>query len=112
MVILAGTVILSIFVHGFFIMDGFGEPDAVRLAVQAAGWHQMGRIPILAYTVRTSPLHLHAMKAILDLGCPLHQLANFMNWANVIIGSLTLIPLYLLWRYLSTPKAAAIGCLL
>jgi len=112
LIILTGCVILSIFVHGFFVMDGFGEPDAARMAVQAAGWHQMGRIPILSYPVRVSPLYLHTMKAVLDFGCPLHRLANLMNWANVIIGGLTLIPLYLLWRYLSTPKAAAIGCLL
>lgn len=112
LIILAGAVILSIFVHGFFVMDGFGEPDAARMAVQAAGWHQMGRIPILSYPVRVSPLYLHTLKAVLDLGYPLQGLANLMNWANVIMGSLTLIPLYLLWRYLSTPKAAAIGCLL
>jgi hypothetical protein len=109
---LVAAVALSILVHGIFVMDGFGEPDAARLAVQAAGWHHMGRIPILSYTVRVSTLYLYVMKAVLDLGLPFHSLANLLNWSNVILGGATLIPLYLLWRHLTSPEAAAIGCLL
>jgi len=112
MIVLLAAVILSIFVHGFFVMDGFGEPDAARMAVQAAGWHEMGILTILSYPVRVSPLYLYLIKAVLDLGLPFHSLANFMNWSSVIIGALILIPLYLFWSYLTTAKAAAVGCLL
>jgi len=108
---LGAAVFISLLIHGFFIIDGFGESDAARMAIQAAGWHHMGEISILSYSVRTSPLYLHFIKTALDMGFPIQKVPDLLNWTNVILGSLTLIPMYYLWKKLSNPYAAALSCL-
>ena len=103
--------IVSVFVHSRFMIEGFGEPDAARLAVQAVSWHNSGS-PIVAYTVRTSPLYLFMLKARLDGGMALATLPVFMNWLSAVTGGLSLIPMYWLWRRLSNVGAAALACAL
>jgi hypothetical protein len=104
-------VVLSLIIHGMFVIDGFGESDAARLAIQVAGWHHMGEIAILNYTVRTSPLYLHLLKFSLDIGFPIQKVPALLNWTNVVMGSLTLIPMFFLWKKLSNSVAAIVGCL-
>jgi hypothetical protein len=110
--LLAGAVALSIVFHGSFVIRGFGEPDAARLAVAAGEWHATGTSLYQSYIYRTSPLYIHALKKLLDLGLPYTALPAFLNWASVVIGSLTLIPLYLLWRTLADRGVAALACVL
>lgn len=112
LLLVAGAVALSVIVHGFFVVRGFGEPDVARLAVTAGEWHATGKTLYQSYVYRTSPLYIHALKKLLDLGLPLAALPAFLNLTAVILGSLTLVPLYLLWRKLANRLTAAIACLL
>jgi hypothetical protein len=109
--LLAGAVVISVVFHGAFVIHGFGEPDVARLAVAAGEWHATGKSLYQSYIFRTSPLYIHALKALLDLGLPHTALPAFLNWASVVLGSLTLIPLYLLWRTVSDRGTAALACL-
>jgi hypothetical protein len=111
-IVLSAAVVLSIVLHAAFIIHGFGEPDIARLVVAAAEWHETGRTVYFSYIYRTSPLYIHALKFLLDLGFPLVMLPVLLNWASVVLGGLTLIPLYLYWRKLANRGAAAIGCVL
>ena len=110
--ILLGCVGLSLLLHGLSVVQGFGEPDAARFAVLAEEWHQTGKIHSYSYHIRTSPLYVHSIKVLLDLGLPLRIMPALLNWLNVIVGSLMLIPLYLLWRNLTRPAVSFLGCLL
>jgi len=103
---------LSLVIHSYFIIDGFGESDAARLSIITAGWHKMGHIPILTYLVYVSPLYLHSIKLMLDWGLPVENIPDIINWMNVILGALTLIPLYYLWKSLSNSAVALVACLL
>lgn len=110
-VLLIIAVLASIGVHGRFIIDGFGEPDAVRAALQSLVWHQTGS-PLNSYVIRTSPLYLFVLKLLIDGGIALDRLAPLTNWASVVMGSLAFIPLYLLWRRLTNRRVAALGCVI
>ena len=105
-------VLLSIFVHGAFVIRGFGEPDSARLAIVAADWHETGTINHSWYIIRTSPLYIHSLKWLIGLGFPLGRLPAFINWSSLLIGSLTLLPLFYFWRKVASRGAAAIGCAL
>jgi hypothetical protein len=109
--ILVACIGISILVHALFVVGGFGEPDAARLAVFAAEWHQTGSIHSYTYHVRTSPLYIHSMKIMLDLGMPLGSIPPLINWMSLILGSLTLLPLYRLWKILSGSAVSAMACL-
>jgi hypothetical protein len=106
---LAIGVIVSLAVHGVFILKGFGEPDAARLAREAIVWNQVGQMPSIGYTPRTSPLYIHWLAKMLALGLPPLKLPMVMNWTSLVLGSLSLVPLYLIWRRLASPAAAAAG---
>jgi hypothetical protein len=93
--------------HAAFRIEGCGEQDAARLLNAAAIWHQQGLPPNAGYTIRVSPLYLHALKKCLDWGVPLRVLPDLVNWLNVLSGSLLLVPLFLLWEDLLGPGAAA-----
>jgi hypothetical protein len=109
---LAGLVAASLLLHGMSIIEGFGEPDTARYGVLAEEWHTTGKIHSYSYHLRTSPLYLHGLKLLLDAGLPLTAVPAVLNWLNLIVGSLLLIPLYLLWRDLIHSTAAFLGCVL
>lgn len=103
-------VLLSIAVHGAFVIHGFGEPDIARLVVAAAEWHLTGQTLYQSYIFRTSALYIHLIKKLLDMGLPLASVPTFLNWMSVVLGSLTMIPLYLLWKRLCNRGVAALAC--
>ena len=109
--LLAGLMIIFV-LHAVSMIDGFGEPDTARYGVLAEEWHTTGQIHSYSYHLRTSPLYLHSLKLLLDAGLPLPAVPALLNWLNVIMGSLMLVPLYLLWRRLTRPSVAFLGCLL
>jgi hypothetical protein len=106
---LAVGVAVSLAVHAAFILHGLGEADAARLAREAIVWAELGKMPAIGYTPRTSPLYIHWMKEMLSLGLPPLWLPAVMNWTSMVLGSLALFPLYLLWRRIASPAAAAVG---
>lgn len=109
-----GLVALSLAAHAPFLLRGLGEPDAARLCIDAILWHRTGRLnaALADYRPRTSPLYLHALKKALDWGLPIESLSVVMNWSNVIVGSLALIPMYLLLKRLTDARAALAACVL
>lgn len=111
LLLLGACVLLSILLHAVSIIHGFGEPDAARLATIAVEWHQTGKIQDYSYLLRTSPMYIQAIKLSLDLGVPKAAVPSLLNWLNVILGGLTLLPLYLLWRRFARPSIAAVACL-
>jgi len=106
---LAIGVVVSLVIHGIFVLNGLGEPDAARLAREAIVWAELGKMPAIGYTPRTSPLYIHWMKEMLSLGLPPLWLPAVMNWTSMVLGSLALVPLYLVWRRVASPAAAAVG---
>lgn len=113
--ILALCVALSLLVHSHFTLDGFGEPDAGFLAYDAVLSHHDGMsraYPLVDYRIWSSPLYIHYLKKSLDWGLPISGLPSLMNWSNIVVGSLILIPLYLLGKRLIGSEAAAVGCVL
>jgi hypothetical protein len=110
--ILLGCVGLSLLLHGLSVVQGFGEPDAARFTVLAEEWQQTGKIHTYSYHIRTSPMYIHSLKVLLDLGVPLKIMPALLNWLSVLVGSMMLIPLYLLWRNLTRPSISFLGCLL
>jgi hypothetical protein len=109
--LLAGWLLLF-GIHGLAVIHGFGEPDTARFAVLAEEWHTTGQIHSYSYHLRTSPLYLQGLKLLRDAGLPLRDMPAVVNWLNVIMGGLLLIPLYMLWRRLIRREAALLGCLL
>jgi len=112
LLLLAALVAASLLLHALSVIEGFGEPDTARFAVLAEEWHGTGQIHSYSYHLRTSPLYLHGLKLLLDAGLPLRAVPAVVNWLSVIMGGLLLIPLYLLWRRLTSSAAAFLGCLL
>ncbi len=110
--ILILCVVGSILLHASPMIPGFGESDAARLAVLAAEWHETGHMASHFYEPRTSPLYIHALKLLMDGGIPMAWVPAFINWINVILGGLVLIPLFYLWRRLSDVSTAVIACIL
>jgi hypothetical protein len=111
-ILVGASVLLSAVLHGVFVVHGLGEPDVTRLVVAAEEWHFTGRTLYQSYIFRTSPVFIHAIKKLLDLGVSPAALPSLLNWLAVMVGSITMIPLYLLWRKLSERGAAAIACIL
>jgi hypothetical protein len=109
--LLGGAVLISFVVHWFFLIDGFGEPDACEFGNMAVQWHKTGDFRYLYY-VRTSVFYLQVLKASLDCGMPAWQLPHFMNGMNAGFGSLLLVPYYLLWKKLSNTTTAFLSILL
>jgi len=110
--ILILCVVGSILLHATPMIPGFGESDAARLAVLAAEWHETGEMASHFYEPRTSPLYIHALKLLMDVGVPMTWVPTLINWINVILGGLILIPLFYLWRSLSDGSTAVIACIL
>jgi hypothetical protein len=110
--ILILCVVGSILLHATPMIPGFGESDAARLAVLAAEWHETGHMASHFYEPRTSPLYIHALKLLMDAGIPMTWIPALINWINVILGGLILIPLFYLWRRLSDEPTAIIACIL
>lgn len=108
---LCSFVILSMIIHGFFVVDGFGEPDSVRLAIAAKMWHDHGQT-FNSYVYQVSPLYLHLLSFITQIGIPLDWMSTVMNWSSLIIGSLSLIPMFLLYKRLINFEVALVGCFL
>jgi hypothetical protein len=94
------------------MIPGFGESDAARLAVLAAEWHETGHMASHFYEPRTSPLYIHTIKLLMDVGVPMRGVPPLINWVNVILSGLVLIPLFFLWRRLSDVSTAVIACIL
>ena len=110
--LLGAAVLLSIVVHGEFVIHGFGEPDIARLVVAAGEWHLTGHTLYQSYIFRTSALYIHLLKKLLDFGLPLASLPAFLNWVSVVLGSLTMIPLFFLWKRLGDGGVAGMACIL
>lgn len=111
-ILIGVSVLLSVVLHGAFVIRGFGEPDVARLVVAAEEWNLTGGILYQSYIFRTSPLFIHAIKKLLDAGVSPAVIPGLLNWLAVVIGSVTMVPLYLLWRKLSDRGTAAIACVL
>lgn len=101
-------VLLSLVIHGYFLFEGFGEPDAARIAIST----MLYKVGLQGGISRINPCYQTFLWGCLNLGLPSGYVPTLMNGINLIVGSLTLIPLYLLWRSLSSPMAAALACLL
>lgn len=106
------AVVASIVVHGMLRVKGLGEPDSARLAVLAAEWSRAGSFHGYDYPLRTSPLYIHLLKWFMSRGADLAVVVDFMNWLNVVVGSVTMVPLFLLWRRFVSANAAAVACVL
>ncbi len=94
LIVLAILIIASFSIHSYFILDGFGEADAARLAISSSIWHHTGSLSGIHYVKHTSPLYLFILKQFISCGYSTCELSEIMNWSNVIFSSLVFIPLY------------------
>ena len=111
---LAAAVVVSLVVHAGMMIDGLGEQDAARLAVDASLWHQGGSYVYFDgdYKPKVSPLYLHMLKSYLDCGGSVASLPAAMNWTNVVLASVLIVPAYLLWRLLAGAVAAVLATII
>ena len=108
-VFLFSCVILSLGIHSVFMFEGFGEHDAVCIAIATMlSYHNPENHKIGQVT----PLYQLLLKGALSAGIDKADIPALMNYGNLVLGSLTLIPLYLLWRQLANPQTAAVACAL
>jgi hypothetical protein len=101
-------------VHGTFMINGFGEPDSVRIANDAILWHHSAahiNSGELQYRARVLPFWLFFNRILLDLGTAPVALPAIYNTLNVVAGCLVLIPLFLIWRRLVGREIAYWGLL-
>ena len=80
--ILALCVLGSILIHAALVIPGFGEADAARLAILAAEWHETGHMVSYFYEPRTSPLYIHTLKLLMDVGIPMTWVSALINWTT------------------------------
>lgn len=107
--LLFSSVILSLIIHSYFVFDGFGEPDAARIATQAVLYHSC---PEQYKISQVTPLYQIALVGCLSLGLDKTAIPGLMNYTNLVLGSFSLIPLYLLWRRISSPWVSTLSCVL
>jgi len=100
---------LACLIHARFMMPGFGEQDAARLALDAVHWRAEHAIYLEAvdYRLRTSPLYIHLLKLALDHGLAVAALPRLMNGASVLFSTVCSLALYFLFRRFSTRHIAA-----
>ncbi|MDZ7379572.1 MAG: hypothetical protein ONB06_09540, partial [candidate division KSB1 bacterium] len=111
MLLSALAVAASFALHAPFVVRGFGESDSAVLANTAAVWHATGKLGGRgSYVQRTSPLYLVALKTALDLGMPLRRLPGLMNWANAVMGSVALLPMFFVLRKLVSWEISVGAC--
>lgn len=111
-VILVLALAAYVAVHTAYLVPGFGEQDGARLAVDAAEWHESGKIGLdtTDYRMRTSPLYIHGLKRALDFGLPIGALPRFMDWVSLAFSAMGLLAAYLLFRQLGGRTTAALAC--
>ena len=94
-ILLLVCVIISIVIHAFFVLDGFGS-DSILFAIKAAEWEQHGTISMGRWKGIISPFYIHHLKILIGMGLPLENISEVMNWTCLVISSLIIIPLYLI----------------
>jgi hypothetical protein len=99
--VLAALVLLSLALHYVTRIRGFGEPDEARLGIFVFTWREAGVFSTDTYLNRTSPLYLLFARFLLDHGLPRSGLPDALNVTNVVVGSLALIPMFVLFRNLA-----------
>ena len=108
---LSGVMLAALVAHLAFIIEGPGEPDAARLLNDALSWHHTDsfRVEQLQYRGRILPLSLFTVKMLLDWGVPPAALPDLLNHSAAVIGTLLLIPLYVVFRNIVGMNAGLLG---
>ena len=102
--------LLSFVAHAPFVLRGFGEQDAARLA-NVAIFFAKGHIPVATF-IWSSPAYIFLLEKCLTVfKMPAYSLPAVMNWANVIFGTLIVIPLFLFSNKILS-KNLSIFCIL
>jgi hypothetical protein len=111
-VILTFVVLAAIAVHGAAMIKGLGEQDSARILNDAFIWRDNpGYLasPEVEYRPRVLPLTLIIVRFLLRSGVEMSTLPQLMNSANVVVGAMSLIPLFLIWRRIAGREAAYIA---
>lgn len=107
-VLLTVCVLLSLVIHGFFLFDGFGEPDAARIGNHAI----LHRFDAQEYNIkRILPLYQMSIAFCLDRGVPAERLPVIMGLVNLLLGSFSIVPLYWILKRISSSLIAALSVL-
>lgn len=93
-------VLASLAVHYHFRIRGFGEQDQARIGVFVLTWRESGTFSTDTYLNRTSPIYVLLLDLALDHGLTRSRFAEALNLVSVVVGSLTLAPMFLLFRLL------------
>jgi len=99
--LLGALTLLSLAIHFYFRIRGFGEQDEARLGLYALDWRAHGVFATDTYLNRTSPLYLMLLGYALDHGLSPGAISHVLNLVNVLFGSLALVPMFLLFRELA-----------
>ena len=113
-VVVAVACLLSLAVHGHFILPGLGEQDAARFARIAYFWHVRGKIGFddAGYQLHTSTVYLQLEKVLLDHGVAMHALPSWLNWSAVGFGTAYSVAFYVLCRRITTRPIAVAATLM
>ncbi len=101
---------ISILLHFPFVFNGFGELDAARIAVSVIDMINNGSLAAFAnfYFTDVIPLYILYLKLFMRLfNYNYSYLPIIMNYTNAVIGTLIIIPAFLLIKNLfNNPKIA------
>ena len=107
--------ITSFCIHYMFMLKGFGEPDACRLALWGKALHDNVSFEaghIATYPLRTSPLYILGIKLLLQSEVPLLSIPYYLNILNVVASSVLICLAYGFWSKMTNSIAAFAGCVI
>jgi hypothetical protein len=95
--------IISVVTHFFFVLEGFGEMDATKIAISVIDIINNGSEAAFAniYFSDVIPLYILYLKFFMKLlNYNYSYLPLVMNYSNAVFGTLTIIPAFLLIKNL------------
>ncbi len=108
-------IVISIISHFPFVIKGFGEPDAADLAVSIIDYINNGKNGLLTnfYFTDIVPLYVIYIKYFMKLiGINNIYIIRVMNYTNAVVGTLIVIPAYLLVKQLFNNAPVAFSTVL
>jgi hypothetical protein len=109
--LLVALLLVNLLVHVELVFDTFGEPDAVRLALDALFWKANGGLvaELASYRPRISPFYLAAVRGLLELGVTPRALPGVLNDLGVAIHTLALAAFHLVARRVVGRRVALVA---
>lgn len=98
LLLLAAFIMVIIYRNFFLLVDGLGEPDAVRFIYNAIVWHHSGGIEYGRSQATISPGYLSLIKHLISAGISYDKVIIIMNSMNAACSALLLLISFFFFR--------------